>query len=487
MTPQELKNSILQQAIQGKLVEQRPEEGTAEELFERIQEEKQRLIADGKIKKEKPLPEITEEEKPFEIPESWKWVRLGEIANITGGYAFKSTSFCDNGIRVIRISDFNENGFVNSKIVRHVFDDSLTPFIIEEKNILLCMTGGTVGKSYFVKNLTERMMTNQRVATIKILVSIEEYINFVILSPIVQKIIRASKNSTNDNISMETINSFPVPLPPLAEQKRIVAKIEELLPYIHRYGESWLKLEAFNNRFPDDMKKSLLQYAIQGKLVEQRPEEGTAEELYRQIQKEKQRLIADGKIKKEKPLPEITEEEKPFDIPESWKWVRLGSIVELNPKNDIDDSLEVSFIPMAHVADGYRNEHTFEVKKWGEIKKGFTHFATGDIGIAKITPCFQNKKSVIFAGLKNGYGAGTTELSIVRVVNNLMLKEYLLWFFKSAYFIDNGVRSFTGTAGQQRIHKDYLSNCLFPLPPLAEQRRIVSKLEELLLLCDRLK
>ena len=487
MTPQELKNSILQQAIQGKLVEQRPEEGTAEELFQQIQKEKQRLIADGKIKKEKPLPEITEDEKPFDIPESWKWVRLGEIANITGGYAFKSTSFCDNGIRVIRISDFNENGFVNSKIVRHVFDDSLTPFIIEEKNILLCMTGGTVGKSYFVKNLTERMMTNQRVATIKILVSIEEYINFVILSPIVQKIIRASKNSTNDNISMETINSFPVPLPPLAEQKRIVAKIEELLPYIHRYEESWLKLEALNSRFPDDMKKSLLQYAIQGKLVEQRPEEGSAEELFQRIQEEKQRLIADGKIKKEKPLPEITEDEKPFDIPESWKWVRLGSIVELNPKNDIDDSLEVSFIPMAHVADGYRNEHTFEVKKWGEIKKGFTHFATGDIGIAKITPCFQNKKSVIFTELKNGYGAGTTELSIVRVVNNSMLKEYLLWFFKSAYFIDNGVRSFTGTAGQQRIHKDYLSNCLLPLPPLAEQKRIVAKLEQLLPLCENLK
>lgn len=238
---------------------------------------------------------------------------------------------------------------------------------------------------------------------------------------------------------------------------------------------------------PQELKNSILQQAIQGKLVEQRPEEGTAEELFQQIQKEKQRLIADGKIKKEKPLPEITEEEKPFDIPESWKWVRLGSIVELNPKNDIDDLLEVSFIPMAHIADGYRNEHTFEVKKWGEIRKGFTHFATGDIGIAKITPCFQNKKSVIFTELKNGYGAGTTELSIVRVVNNSMLKEYLLWFFKSAYFIDNGVRSFTGTAGQQRIHKDYLSNCLFPLPPLAEQKRIVAKLEQLLPLCENLK
>ena len=278
-----------------------------------------------------------------------------------------------------------------------------------------------------------------------------------------------------------------VPLPPLAEQKRIVAKIEELLPYIDRYEQAWSKLEQFNSRFPEDMKKSLLQYAIQGKLVEQRPEDGTAEELFAQIQEEKQRLIAEKKIKKEKPLPEITEDEKPFDIPDTWKWVRVQKITCLNPKNNLSDELEVSFIPMALVDDGYRNTHSFEIKKWGDIKKRFTHFADGDIGIAKITPCFQNRKSVIFRNLKNGHGAGTTELSIVRAINNLLSKEYMLWFFKSAYFIENGMKSFTGTAGQQRIHKDYLANCLFPLPPLAEQKRIVEKLEQLLPLCERLK
>lgn len=232
--PEDMKKSLLQYAIQGKLVEQRPEEGTAEELFAQIQQEKQWLIAEKKIKKEKPLPEITEEEKPFDIPESWKWVRLSEVANVIGGYAFKSTSFCNSGVRVIRISDFNENGFINKKIVRHPFNESLTPFLLKEKNILLCMTGGTVGKSYFVKNIDEPMMTNQRVATIKIMVAIEEYINFVILSPVIQKIIQLSKNSTNDNISMDTINSFTIPLPPLAEQKRIVEKLEQLLPLCDR-------------------------------------------------------------------------------------------------------------------------------------------------------------------------------------------------------------------------------------------------------------
>lgn len=236
---------------------------------------------------------------------------------------------------------------------------------------------------------------------------------------------------------------------------------------------------------PQELKNSILQLAIQGKLVEQRPEEGTAEELFVRIQEEKLRLIAEKKIKKEKSLPEITEDEKPFDIPESWKWVRVQEITCLNPKNDLLDELAVSFIPMALVDDGYRNNHSFEVKKWGDIKKGFTHFADGDIGIAKITPCFQNRKSVIFRNLKNGYGAGTTELSIVRVVNNFLSRDFLLWFFKSAYFIENGVKSFTGTAGQQRIHKDYLSMCCLPLPPLAEQKRIVAKIEELLPHIDR--
>ena len=236
---------------------------------------------------------------------------------------------------------------------------------------------------------------------------------------------------------------------------------------------------------PQELRASILQQAIQGKLVEQRTEEGTGEELFRLIQAEKQAVIKDGKIKKEKPVTQITEDEIPFDIPDGWKWVRVASITMLNPKNDLDDDVDAAFIPMPCVMDGFRNQHTFEVKKWGEIKKGFTHFADGDIGVAKITPCFQNRKSVIFRNLVNGYGAGTTELTIIRAIGETVLREYLLWFFKSDYFISNGVKSFIGTAGQQRIHKDYLATCLIPLPPLAEQKRIVAKLEEILPLIDR--
>lgn len=472
MTPQELKNSILQLAIQGKLVEQRAEEGTAEEIFAQIQQEKQRLIAEKKIKKEKPLPEITEEEKPFDIPESWKWVRIGEIfglqagKNITSANIYEEKSaqnpylcFGGNGARGF-VSTYNREGH----------------FVLIGRQGALCGNINLAdGKFYATEHA----------------VVVDHYnIADVLWCGYFLKALNLNKYATataQPGLAVANIVKVLIPLPPLAEQKRIVAKIEELLPYIARYEQAWSKLEKFNSRFPEDMKKSLLQYAIQGKLVEQRAEEGTAEELFAKIQEEKQRLIAEKKIKKEKPLPKITEEEKPFDIPESWKWVRVASIVELNPKNSLEDSIDVAFIPMACIADGYRNQHTFEVRKWGEIKKGFTHFANDDIGIAKITPCFQNKKSVIFSNLQNGYGAGTTELSIVRVINDLISREYMLWFFKSAYFIENGIKSFTGTAGQQRIHKDYLANCVFPLPPLAEQKRIVEKLEQLLLLCERLK
>ena len=174
------------------------------------------------------------DEIPFEIPNSWQWARLGNISNINGGFAFKSTKYVPNGVRVIRISDFDELGIKNKNIVRYSFSKELLPYELEKNNIILAMTGGTVGKSYLVEHLDEPMYVNQRVATIKILNPLEiKYINTVILSDITQKIIKYSKNSTNDNISMNTIKGFLVPLPPLAEQQRIVAKIKILQKQIN--------------------------------------------------------------------------------------------------------------------------------------------------------------------------------------------------------------------------------------------------------------
>ena len=487
MTPQELKSSILQLAVQGRLVEQRPEEGTAEELYRQIQEEKQRLIKEGKIKKEKLLPEITEDEVPFDIPESWKWVRLGNISTYSQKKEKIVASDINKDMWLLDLEDIEKetgriiqkstivNRKVNGDKVRfnkgQILYSKLRPYL---KKVLVAPENGISTPEIVPFSMYGKINP--------------EYIVVVLTCPHVDFAINSVTYGVKmPRVGTETMCNLLVPLPPLDEQKRIVAKIEELLPYIDRYEKAWSKLEDFNKRFPGDMQKSVLQMAIQGKLVEQRPEEGTGEELYRQIQAEKHSLIKEGKIKKEKPLPEISEDEIPFDIPESWKWVRLGNVVKRNPKNNLEDSLDVSFIPMNCVSDGYRNKHTFETRKWGQIKKGFTHFANGDIGVAKITPCFQNRKSVIFRDLINGVGAGTTELSVVRLFNETIYDKYLLWFFKSDFFISNGVKSFSGTAGQQRIDKNYMTNCLFPLPPLAEQKRIVQKLEQILPLCEKLK
>ena len=487
MKSQDLKKSILQYAMQGKLVPQNTSDEPASELLKRIKAQKEQLIKDGKIKKEKPLPPITQDEIPYDLPQGWEWVKLGNISMVNGGYAFKSSEYKNVGIRVVRISDFNELGFVNNNIVRYDYNRKLDDYLLEEKNIILCMTGGTVGKSLFIKKLTEPMVTNQRVGTIKILGVIEDYINYSILSPLTQQVITESKNSTNDNISIETIKNFLIPLPPLAEQKRIVEKLEEILPLVDEYGKNEEILSEMNQKLPKQIRQSILQYAVQGKLVAQNPQDEPASELLKRIKAQKEQLIKEGKIKKEKPLPPITQDEIPYDLPQGWQWVKLGSICSINPRNIADDDTNAGFIPMSYIKDGYNNEHSFEIRKWKDIKKGFTHFKNGDIVIAKITPCFQNRKSAIIKNLPNDIGAGTTELHVIREDANILLKKYLLLIFKTELFIKNGIKNFTGTAGQQRIGKDYLANYLIPLPPLAEQKRIVAKVEELLNLVNKLE
>ena len=481
MTPQELKSSILQRAIQGKLVEQRPEEGTGEELFKQIQAEKAGLIKEGKLKKEKPLPAITEDEIPFDIPESWKWVKLGQVSTVNGGYAFKSSDYSLEGTRVVRISDFSEAGFINTKIVRHKYEDYLAQFLINERDILLCMTGGTVGKSLIVSEIHEPMLVNQRVAKISSVCAIPEYLYLIITCPITQSAIQHKKNSTNDNISMEDIVGFLVPLPPLAEQKRIIAKIEELLPLVEQYEKAYNRLEQLNKQFPDDMKKSILQLAIQGKLVEQKPEEGTGEELYKQIQAEKARLIKEGKLKKEKPLPSISEDEIPFDIPESWKWIRLGSIGYTNigltysPKDISDEGVIV--LRSSNIQNGHMDYSDIVRVKIEVPESKMCH--KGDLLI-----CARNgsKRLVGKASIIDSEGMS---FGAFMAIFRSHCNDFIYHVVNSAYF-RNSLLGDTGTTTINQITQDMLKNVLIPLPPLPEQKRIVAKIEKLLPLCDLL-
>ena len=234
------------------------------------------------------------------------------------------------------------------------------------------------------------------------------------------------------------------------------------------------------------IRQTILDLAIRGELVPQDPTDEPASVLLERIRAEKEQLIKDKKLKRDKkdnePIDEV-----PFKLPEGWEWCRLGEICEINPKNKLDDELEVAFIPMPFISDGFSNTHTFEVEKWKDIKKGYTHFQNGDIGVAKITPCFENRKSVIFNNLKNGVGAGTTELYILRNNKILSLNKYIFWFVKTQSFIDKGTESFTGAVGQQRISREFIENTLIPIPPLAEQHRIVEKIEQLFALVDTIE
>lgn len=227
------------------------------------------------------------------------------------------------------------------------------------------------------------------------------------------------------------------------------------------------------------LKNAILQEAIEGRLVPQDPNDEPASALLARIHKEKEQLVKTGKLKKKDlEVKPISEDEIPFEIPKSWEWVRVSDIFIINPKVVADDNDDAAFIPMDKIVACYGSKYSYEIRKWKNIKSSFTCFADGDVAFAKITPCFQNRKSMILENLPNGVGAGTTELKVLRQFSETIDRKYLLYFLASSYFVDEAV--FKGTANQQRIIVGYLENKLFPLPPLAEQHRIVAKIEELL-------
>jgi type I restriction enzyme S subunit len=231
------------------------------------------------------------------------------------------------------------------------------------------------------------------------------------------------------------------------------------------------------------LRRFVLDLAVRGKLVPQDANDEPASELLKRIAAEKARLVKAGEIRKPKPIPALSE--TPFAIPSNWRWSQLAEIGVLSPRNEAPDALEASFVSMPLIAAEYGVANQHEIRPWGEIKKGYTHFAEGDVGLAKITPCFENGKSTVFQNLTGGIGAGTTELHVVRPL--FIDQDYILLFLKSPHFIETGIPRMTGTAGQKRVPFEYFAYSPFPLPPLAEQRRIVAKVDALMALCDRLE
>lgn len=235
------------------------------------------------------------------------------------------------------------------------------------------------------------------------------------------------------------------------------------------------------------LRELILELAVRGQLVPQDESDEPASVLLQRIAAERERLVQEKKIKKQKPLPAVTDDEVSVELPKGWQWTRLGNIAEIGPRNILGDETEVSFVPMPLISTSYDGRHGQEVRTWSEIKKAYTHFADGDIGLAKITPCFENSKAAVFSGLKNGYGAGTTELHIARPLGNFYDSLYILLYLKAPQFLVVGQTKMTGSAGQKRVPRDFFVSNPLPLPPLSEQNRIVAKVDELMALCDALE
>ena len=233
------------------------------------------------------------------------------------------------------------------------------------------------------------------------------------------------------------------------------------------------------------LRRFVLDLAVRGKLVDQDPNDEPAAELLKRIAKEKTRLVKAGEIRKPRIIPTLLGQDVPFPLPTNWHWSQIAEIGVLGPRNAADDHGQSSFVPMPLIASGYGLIIEHEIRRWGEIKRGYTHFAEGDVGLAKITPCFENGKSAVFRNLTGGLGSGTTEVHIVRPL--FVDPDYILIFLKCPHFIEGGIPKMTGTAGQKRVPIEYFASSPFPLPPLAEQHRIVAKVDELMALCNRLE
>ena len=488
MTPEQLKASILQYAIQGKLVEQRPEEGTGEELYQQIVKNRELLIERKVVKRDKRTETAIDTNAiPFDVPENWKWVSLGSILNKLTDGTHKTPKYTTDGIKFVSVKDMS-NGVLsleNTKFISEEEHQELYARCNPEKGDILLSKVGTTGVPAIV-NTTEQFSLFVSVALLKFdreCIDLK-FLYYMLMSPLVQT--QATENTRgvgNKNWVLDAIANTMVVLPPLAEQKRIVIKVEELLPYVDRYAAAYEKLEQFNAKFPEDMKKSILQYAIQGKLVEQRPEEGTGADLYKQMQAEKQRLIKEMKIKKEKPLAEITDDEIPFDIPETWIWIRGGDVgswgsgatpPRTNPAyyggsipwlktGDLNDGF-IKEVP-EYITELALEKTSVRLNPVGSVLMAMYGATIGKLGILEIS-------------------ATTNQACCACIPYAGMYNKYLFYYLMSMR------QTYIGMAeggAQPNISKEKIVNSILPLPPLEEQHRIVAKLEEILPLCERLK
>ena len=486
MNAQQLKNAILQEAIEGRLVPQDPNDEPASVLLARIRKEKERLVKAGKLKKKDlEVKPISEDEIPFEIPESWEWCRLKSLVSVLGDGIHGTPEYdITGGYYFINGNNLSNNKIVIKADTKKVNEKEYQTYKKElnDKTIFVSING-TIGNVGHYNG--EPVILGKSACYYNLLdISLKPYITVLMYTDYFLKYaVENATGSTIKNVSLAVMNDFLIPLPPVAEQKRVVAKIEELLPKVEEYGKAQDALNKLNAELPERLKKSILQEAIEGRLVPQDPNDEPASVLLAKIRKEKERLVKEGKLKK-KDLIEtpISEDEIPFDIPDSWEWVRVESLFNhssgkqlsaadkegtlkeyITTSNLYWDRFELDNLKSMYYKDS-------ELERCTAKKGDLLVCEGGDVGRSAIWPynyeiCLQNHVHRL-----RPYSDGYTRFVY-----------FVIWFYKSIGDIGGkgiGIKGLSASA---------LKSIVIPLPPLAEQHRIVEKLEQVLGKIDGLK
>lgn len=490
MTAQDLKNSILQLAVQGKLVLQNPSDEPASELLKQITQQKAQLVEEGVIKKEKPLPTISDEDIPFDIPENWLWVRLGDYC--LDAFSGKSPVYSKTPTpyEVIGQAANQQLGldYTQVKYTVSEFWNSMDPkyFLLENDVLLNTLGHGTLGRAGIVPVLHKKLLTDGHLFVFRLYSAIaSKYFYYYLQYKRPEIEISANGSTSQTFLSLKRTNQWLIPVPPLAEQERIVAKIEELLPLVSEYDEVENRISALNTEFPDKLRKSILQQAVQGKLTERDPSDEPAIELLDRIRAEKAKLIAEGKIKKEKIIPVISEEDQLFDIPDTWTWTTIADTctnIQYGTSEKSAPSGKVAVLRMGNLQGGkidYSNlvytSNDYDIERCHLEYNDLLFNRTNSKELVGKTAIYKAEIPAIYAGY------------LIRVTPIMIDSDYLNYVMQSHFFKKYCLAVKTDAIGQSNINAEKLKRFVFPLPPLAEQKRIVACVEELLAACDMLK
>ncbi len=494
MTPEQLKASILQYAMEGKLVKQDPNDEPASELLKKIGEEKAQLIKEDKISKERAVHTVKEDEKDGTLPVGWTYTRFQNISLFTTDYVANG-SFKTLREHTHKYKEKNYALFVRTMDLSADFKTDLTyidkdsyDFLSKSKlfggELILPNIGGSIGKAFLMPKLNMPMSLAPNSIMVKFTEPVmNKYFSYFIQSPIGKSLLLNNKGGTaTPKFSKTELRNMVLKLPPLEEQKHIVAKIEKLMPLVDEYAELYNRLQKIDNEFEDKLKQSVLQYAMEGKLVKQDPSDEPVSELIKKIENEKVELIKEGKIKKSKKLPAITDDEKPFDIPDSWEWVRLGNIFDITSSKRVMKKEWRDFgIPFYRAREIvsinknrplkdpiFINEDTYleKIKISGKPNEGdILLTGVGTLGIPYIVP--RDKKFYF----KDG--------NIIWLKNfGDLNSEYLSWYVQCPYMLKVINDNRGTTVGTLTIVRS--KNLIVPIPPLEEQKRIVTKIKKLI-------